>query len=130
MIKLVFLMRKRADVSREDFYEHWKGNHARLVTGHAQELKIRRYVQSHAIAPEYLGAFRPEWDEGQGWDGTAEVWLDSLEVLAGSRGTPEMDAIQNELLADEAGFVDLERSTVIITVEHVFIDNITAAERS
>ena len=117
-------MRKRADVSHHDFFEHWKGSHARLVTGYAKELKIRRYVQSHAIAPEYLGAFRPEWDEGEGWDGIAEVWLDSLEVLAGSRGNPEMDAIQSILLTDEASFVDLERSTLIITEEHVFVDNI------
>ena len=127
MIKLVFLMRKRADVSSADFYEHWKGNHARLVSGYAKELKIRRYVQSHAMAPEYLGSFRPEWDEGEGWDGIAEVWLDSLEVLAGSRGNPEMDAIQDVLLADESSFVDLARSTMIITEEFVFVDNIGTA---
>ena len=124
MIKLVFLMRRRSDVSLADFTEHWLGNHARLVAGHAEKLKIRRYVQSHTIAGDLLGAFRPEWDEGEGWDGIAEVWLDSLDVLAGSRGTPDMDAIQNELLADEASFVDLDSSTVIITEEHVIIDNL------
>lgn len=125
MIKLVFLMRKRADVSYDAFYRHWKGEHAQLVTQHAEQLKIRRYVQSHAMAPEYLGVFRPEWDDGQGWDGIAEVWLDSLDVLAGSRGTPHMDAIQDLLLADEATFVDLERSTLLITEEHTFVDTIT-----
>ena len=124
MIKLVFLMRKRADVTPEAFREHWLGDHAKLVTSYAKELKIRRYVQSHAIAPEHLGAFRPEWDEGEGWDGIAEVWLDSLDVLAGSRGTPEMDAIQDILVADERTFVDVERSTVIITEEHVFVDDL------
>jgi EthD domain len=121
MIKLVFLMRRRADVSVEAFQTHWLGNHARLVSSFASELQIRRYVQSHTIAPEYLGAFRPEWDEGDGWDGIAEVWLESLQVLAESRGTPDMDAIQDLLLADEASFVDLERSTLLITEEHVII---------
>ena len=48
----------------------------------------------------------------------------SIEVLAESRGNPEMDAIQKILLTDEASFVDLESSTVIITEEHIFIDNI------
>ena len=81
-------------------------------------------MQSHAIAPEHLGAFRPEWHEGEGLDGIAEVWLDSLDVLAGSRGTPEMDTIQDILVADERTFVDVERSTVIITEEHVFVDDL------
>ena len=52
------------------------------------------------------------------------MWLDSFDVLAGSRGTPEMDAIQDILVADERTFVDVERSTVIITEEHVFIDDL------
>lgn len=127
MIKIVFLMKRRPDVPLADFLAHWKGDHARLVMSYAEPLRIRRYVQSHTIPAEVLGRFRPEWaiDEGEGaeagWDGIAEVWLDSLDVLAASRGTPEMDAIQDVLLADEATFVDLERSSVIITEEHVFI---------
>lgn len=124
MIKIVFLMKRRPDVPLRDFLEHWKGDHARLVTSYAEPLRIRRYVQSHTIPAGVLAAFRPEWaiEGDEGWDGIAEVWLDSLDVLAGSRGTPEMDDIQDVLLADEATFVDLERSTVIITEEHVIID--------
>lgn len=121
MIKLVFLMRRKPGMSREAFQHYWRHEHPKLIKRHAAKLKIRRYVQSHAIAPESVAAFRPEWDDSRAWDGVAEVWLDSLAVLADSRGNPEMDRIQAEIVADEQSFVDLERSTMFITEEFEFV---------
>lgn len=121
MIKVVFLMRRKPGITREAFGDYWLNNHAKLVVQHAATLKIRRYVQSHAIAPEAAAEFRPEWDDSETWDGIAEVWLDSVEVLRWSRETAEMRALQEMFVADEASFVDLDRSQMIITEEYEIV---------
>ena len=49
MIKIVFCLRRRAELSREEFQRYWREHHAPLVRTHAATLGIRRYVQVHAI---------------------------------------------------------------------------------
>lgn len=118
MIKVVFLMRRKPGMAFETFSDYWLNSHVKLIRQYAGPLKILKYVQSHALPSDVMQTFRPEWDDTNAWDGIAEVWLESLDVLRQSRGTTEMDRIQDILLADEASFVDLERSTVIVTQEH------------
>jgi hypothetical protein len=48
MIKLVFTLRRREDMTREEFQSYWREQHAPLVARHADALRIRRYVQVHA----------------------------------------------------------------------------------
>ena len=49
MIKIVFCLRRRADLSRDEFQTYWRDTHAPLVQSHADALGIRRYVQVHSI---------------------------------------------------------------------------------
>jgi len=49
MIKLVFCLRRRDDLSPAEFYSSWRERHAPLVLRHAPVLRIARYVQSHTI---------------------------------------------------------------------------------
>jgi EthD domain len=118
MTKLIFLMRRKPGLSIEAFNDYWLNEHPKLLKRHAAKLKVRRYVQSHFVAPEAIGGFRPEWDVSEPFDGVAEVWLDSLDVLKSSRGNPEMDVIQAEILDDEKSFVDINRSLMYISEEH------------
>ncbi len=48
MIKLVFTLRRREDMTREEFQRYWREQHAPLVKRHADALHIRRYIQVHA----------------------------------------------------------------------------------
>src|SRR5881397_2777507 len=48
MIKLVFTLRRRDGMSREEFQRYWREQHAPLVARHARALRIRRYIQVHA----------------------------------------------------------------------------------
>jgi hypothetical protein len=121
VIKLIFLMRRKPGVTREAFFDYWLHEHPKLVLRHAETLKVRRYVQSHAVGPEWAVALRPEWDDSEPWDGLTEVWIDDLEALKRLRGNPDMDRIQAELVADEQTFVDLETSTMFVAVEHEII---------
>jgi uncharacterized protein (TIGR02118 family) len=123
VIKLVFCLRRRADLSREEFQRHWRETHAPLVRERGPALGIRRYVQVHTLpagTSAALAASRAvEEDE---YDGVAELWWDSAESLAAAVSTPEGQRAGAELLEDERRFIDLARSPIFLAEEHVVVD--------
>jgi len=123
LIKLVFCLRRRADLSREEFQRHWRETHAPLVRERGSALAIRRYVQVHTLpagTSAALAASRAvEEDE---YDGVAELWWDSAESLAAAVSTPEGQRAGAELLEDERRFIDLARSPIFLAEEHVVVD--------
>lgn len=66
MIKRVSLVRKRAELTTEQFVAHWLGPHAEIVKRDLPGLL--GYVVNVCTDPEVAG-----------WDGFAEVWFASLE---------------------------------------------------
>ena len=56
MVKYVYCLRKRADISSETFYHYWLEQHAPLVRRFAEALRAKKYIQSHTIAPEMNNA--------------------------------------------------------------------------
>jgi hypothetical protein len=56
------------------------------------------------------------------YDGITEVWWESPEDLAAGMTTPEGEAASLALLEDERNFIDLERSSLFMTVEHEIFD--------
>jgi len=119
MIKLVFTLRRREGMSREEFQHYWLEKHGPLVRQHAATLHIRRYVQVHrheTAANDALAAQRgcqPAF-----YDGVAELWWDSLEDLAAVMSDPAAQAAGQELLEDEARFIDLAHSPLWLGQEH------------
>ena len=82
MIKIVFCLRRRADLSREEFQAYWRTTHAPLVRAHAEALGIRRYVQVHSIDDAVSMAVAGSRARSpEPFDGVAELWLDSLDAL-------------------------------------------------
>jgi uncharacterized protein (TIGR02118 family) len=123
VIKLVFCLRRRAELSREDFQRYWRETHAPLVRERGATLGIRRYVQVHtlpAATSAALAASRAVEEEE--YDGVAELWWDSLEALAAAVATPEGRRAGAELLEDERRFIDLTRSPIFLAEEHVVLD--------
>ena len=121
MIKLTFLMRRKAGMSFQAFSDYWLNSHVKLIRRHAAKLGIRRYVQSHVIGKEVAARLRGEWDMAIPYDGIAEVWLDSLDWVLGKPGDAELAAVHAELIADENSFMDHAGSALLITEEHVLI---------
>jgi uncharacterized protein (TIGR02118 family) len=118
MIKLVFALRRRPELTLEEFQTYWRDVHAPLVAERAGVLKIRRYVQVHTADLEGLhSAFRKRnGGAPEPFDGVAELWFDSLDVLGGD--DPAVRQAQAELLADEANFIDLPNSPMWMAEEH------------
>ena len=121
MIKLVFSLRRRPEFSREEFQRYWREEHAPLVQSHAEVLRIRRYVQVHALPTEMHVALRASRGAPEEYDGVAELWWDSLEDLAAATMSNEGQVAANALLEDERRFIDLERSPLYLAEEHEII---------
>ena len=123
MIKLVFCVRRRSDLSVDDFKKYWVENHAPLVKKHAAALGARRYVQSHTVEDETNAELRASRGTTEAFDGIAEVWWDSRDALTAVLSRPEGQAAGDELLEDERNFIDLSRSCLFLTDEHEIFES-------
>jgi uncharacterized protein (TIGR02118 family) len=127
MIKLTFVLRRRAELSPDAFREYWRERHAPLVSRHADALHIRRYVQTHPVDNPLdgpLGESRQTTVEP--YDGVAELWWDSIEDLPAVLETPEGQQAAADLLEDEARFIDLPACTLWFGEENVVVDEVPA----
>lgn len=122
MIKLVYCIRRRADVSADEFHAYWLNEHGPKVRAVAAAICARRYVQSHTCLPELNEVFRQSRGLGSAYDGITEIWWDNDAELKAGTATPEGQAAAKLLLEDEAKFIDFAASTIFMTVEHQIFD--------
>ena len=118
MIKLTFCLVRLPHLTRESFQAYWFDKHAPLVQSHRDVLGIRRYVQCHASTLDLNSAIRAGRSAPEMYDGAAELWWDSLDVLQAVLASPEGQAAGQELLEDERKFIDLARSPLWFGIEH------------
>lgn len=107
MIKLVYCITKKPELTQEEFAHYWKNVHgplARRIPG------LRKLVQSHTLAR--TSEIRPP-----DFDGMAELWFDDWEALLTARQSPEWKLIS----ADEVNFIDQTRVAFFMTEEHQII---------
>ncbi len=123
MIKLVYVVAKRADISEKDFHEYWLKQHGPLVRSFAKSMRAKKYVQSHTVsedAGKRIRDTRPGMK--QTYDGITEVWWDTLEAFSGGGSVKDGAEAARALLEDESKFIDFERSSIFLTEEHEIFD--------
>lgn len=106
-------------MSREEFQKYWHESHGPLVARHTTSLNILRYVQNHTLddpmneqMAHARGGMEPPYD------GVAELWWTTRDVLAASSGSPAGQAAGRELVEDEAKFIDLPNSPLWLAYEY------------
>jgi uncharacterized protein (TIGR02118 family) len=122
MVKMIFALRRLPHLSREEFQKYWLEKHGPLAQKNLPILRCKRYIQNHTLQTDFdelLQMTRGFTTEP--FDGIVELWWDSIQDIEEAYGTPEGAEAQNELLEDERKFIDLERSPMWFTEEHVFI---------
>lgn len=110
MIKLVYCITKKAELSDEKFFDYWKNIHGPIG---ARIPGLRRLVQSHRISV-------PSDKHSPDYDGVAELWFDNVEALLAARQSPEWKASSE----DEANFIDHSKVGYFVSEEHVIADRI------
>ena len=118
MIKLVYCLRRRPELSREEFQRYWREQHAGLALKNKDRLGLRRYVQVHTLRHEYNDAMRKEYQRPEAFDGIAEGWFESIDQMASVMHGEGSNEALREMIADERNFIDLERSPIWIAEEH------------
>jgi hypothetical protein len=122
MVVITFLLRRRADVSPEEFHAYWREQHGPLVASHAETLGIRRYAQLHTLDSP-LGAAVAA---GRGcaptdWDGVALIWFESEAAIVERAGSEAGLAAAAALYEDEQRFLDLGRCELFLSEDHQLV---------
>jgi uncharacterized protein (TIGR02118 family) len=119
MIRLVFLLRRKAGLSLAEFQQYWRDDHGPLVASHANHIGVLRYVQSHRLEDDAnarmqqaRGGMEPAYD------GVAELWWETQEALAEALESASGQAAAAALLEDERRFIDLPNSPLWLTHEY------------
>ena len=118
MLKLVYCIRRRADIAPETFCRYWLEDHAPKVVCVAESIGAIRYVQSHTCLP----MVNAELESGRGtqtaYDGITEVWFRDEEHMNAAMATPAGAEASRFLVSDESRFIDFANSRVFMTREH------------
>ena len=107
MIKLICVVKRNPSLSVEEFHDHWRGRHARLISetpGVAD--RIVRYEQNHRSTEDYK--------RGGDFDGVAIQWFDSMDDFVAMVVDPEYQA---HVAPDERELLDLDGLVWILTEE-------------
>jgi uncharacterized protein (TIGR02118 family) len=118
MIKVVFCLRKRKGMTREQFFAYWNGHHAMLSRQTRAAMKVRRYVQNLTVDSEASAAANEVRGGTLPYDGVAEAWFDSLDDLTSILDSDEGRSAMGVMFGDEPNFIDLKGSTFFLVEEH------------
>ncbi len=121
MVKLIFCLRRRHDISEEEFHRYWRQEHGPLVARHASALGIRRYVQLHTVSGPVNALLAATRRSPEAYDGVAELWFDDADALVAGAATEEGRTAAADLARDEARFIDHDRSPLFVAEEHPVI---------
>jgi hypothetical protein len=122
MIKLVYVVERKSDITPKDFYDYWLKSHGPRVRGHAKAINAKRYVQSHLIDTERNEALRSVRGMLPPVAGITEVWWDSLGAFQAASASPEGRDALRDLGEDEDKFIDVPKSQVFLTKENFIFD--------
>ncbi len=108
MVKAVIFIKRRKDLTREQFKEYWLTQHSKLEKENAEKNWVRKIVASFAIEDDSL----PE----PPFDGMVELYFDSMEDLK-----RDVQGEQRKIMyADEENFCDhSEEQVVVVTEEYL-----------
>ncbi|MHB8566203.1 MAG: EthD domain-containing protein [Nitrososphaerales archaeon] len=115
MIKVVRFVKRRKDLTREQFKEYWLKQHSKLETL-PQASPVKKIVATFFTDKSLPPGIEPPFD------GIAELYYETIEDVK----RPSAERVK-QMRADESNFVDLsdepgEELLRFVTEEHVILD--------
>ena len=110
MVKFTILLRKNPALTYEEFVHYHQTQHAPLFMSlPAVQQYVRRYVQGHLLPLALPGLPAPTYD------GTTELWFDTLEDVAKVFADAEYLRL---IRPDEHKFLDLSACDILVLAEN------------
>jgi len=105
MAKVIFVVQRRADTTREQCLQAWAGEqHTSIV----EKLPgLRAWRQNHVVSAPGESIC----------DGIGELWFESQEVMEAALQSPEMAAA----VEDATSFLDMQRTGMVIVEENMIV---------
>jgi hypothetical protein len=125
VIKILCFLSRRDDISREQFHDHWRTEHARIFA-EVDEIRrhIVRYEQNHRLEQDYARDRGPGESSDGGRDGVAVQWFESLEAFRRLQSEP---AFRELVGPDEEKFMKRDDlSWIVAGEEDVIFDDAAA----
>ena len=116
--KLTWVGSSLAQLSPEQFQDHYLNRHAPLVKSYADTLGIYRYVQAHTIEDPLNETLRSLRGTKKPYYVHAEFIWDFKKMMMPSNQKRGRQAMQ-EIAEDEKRFIDFSRSAIWVSKEHV-----------
>jgi len=135
MMRITFMLRRKAGLSYQEFSDYWLHEHGPRVASVSHKLDMLRYVQVRTLDDPFNAAMA----QARGgmepvWDGVAEVWFENRAAMVAAGATADGRKAAVELIKDEAQFIDLTQSTVWLGYEYPQVnatpENLLASERN
>jgi uncharacterized protein (TIGR02118 family) len=101
MSKVIFILHRRADLTREQMNEQWSGTQHTSIVNSVPGLT--RWVQNHITSAPGVPIC----------DGVGELWFASSEAMQQALSSPEMGAA----VEDAKRFLDMEKTGLIVVEE-------------
>lgn len=119
MIKMVYCLTRKEGLTRDQFQEYWRNQHAETVKARADAIGMKRYVQSHTYDTPMNAGVASVRGGLDAYDGIMEGWWDSEEQAMSALTTSQGVQAMAELLEDEKRFIDHSRSPIFLTRENI-----------
>jgi len=120
MFKLIVCVRRRADISREEFQKRWI-EHGQLFRKFAGFYEVLLYKQNYTIKTPMNRLMKTSRGFGPKYDGIGEIWWRSEEDFRRIAKSPLAPRLRAMFAGDECTFMDPTRSSGFFTDEHVFV---------
>jgi uncharacterized protein (TIGR02118 family) len=111
MLKVDILIRRRPDLTHEEFVKHWRDIHAQLFSSQpVVKQHVRRYVQSRTVPNPPAGTAIADYD------GIAQLWFDDMN---GFHSVFSSQNYRDVIRIDEQKFTDPKRVEFLFSEETV-----------
>ena len=116
MIRFINCMRKRDDVSVNDFRKYWQDEKFDdFIRSVVKVTKAERYAKNLTLSVEANIRVMADRGGDEPYDGILEYWWTNARELMDVYETPEATDLRKEIMEYQRQFVDFDKSTAFFT---------------
>ena len=115
MVRMIYCVMRRDDVSLQDFRKYFEGEHRDLVCQAAEELKATQFTQSLTLMVERNFMVMVRRGTEMPYDAVIEMWWDNATDLDTILETDEAQKKAEEFFGQASKYIDLTKSRMFFT---------------
>lgn len=117
MFKITYYIKKKANISSEEFKNYWLGEHAALQKAYLEKIGVRRYQKCEILPEHPVGLASVEaYQTGPiHYDFVDHLHFNDIETLKTGSQLDEVKAAMQKLFESENQYVDVAQSNISMT---------------